>query len=85
MAKPCRPTSPANTAASAQNRTGRLRLPLSRPPVGGHRFDELQLTAAALLVEAATMDSTFDAEERARVSRLVQDRFALSAEEARAT
>jgi uncharacterized tellurite resistance protein B-like protein len=51
-------------------------------PSGAHRFDELQLAAAALLVEAATMDSKFDAEERARVSRLVQDRFALSAEEA---
>jgi uncharacterized tellurite resistance protein B-like protein len=51
-------------------------------PSGAHRFDELQLAAAALLVEAATMDSKFDAEERTRVSRLVQDRFALSAEEA---
>jgi uncharacterized tellurite resistance protein B-like protein len=47
-----------------------------------HRFDELQLAAAALLVEAATMDSEFNAQERERVSRLVQDRFALSAEEA---
>jgi uncharacterized tellurite resistance protein B-like protein len=49
---------------------------------GPHRFDELQLAAAALMVEAATMDSNFNAEERARVNRLVQDRFALSAEEA---
>jgi uncharacterized tellurite resistance protein B-like protein len=48
----------------------------------GHGFDELQLAAAALMVEAATMDSTFDAEERARISRLIQDRFALRAEEA---
>jgi uncharacterized tellurite resistance protein B-like protein len=51
-------------------------------PSGPHRFDELQLAAAAMLVEAGTMDSTFDAEERARISRLVQDRFALSAAEA---
>jgi uncharacterized tellurite resistance protein B-like protein len=51
-------------------------------PSGPHGFDELQLAAAALLVEAATMDSDFDAGERARIARLVQDRFALSAEEA---
>jgi uncharacterized tellurite resistance protein B-like protein len=51
-------------------------------PAGPHRFDELQLAAAALMVEAATMDSDFDAGEHARISRLVQDRFALSAEEA---
>jgi uncharacterized tellurite resistance protein B-like protein len=34
------------------------------------------------MVEAATMDSTFDAKERSRITDLVQDRFALSAEEA---
>lgn len=49
---------------------------------GSHRFDELQLAAAALMVEAATMDSTFDAAERARIHDLVLDRFALSGEEA---
>jgi uncharacterized tellurite resistance protein B-like protein len=51
-------------------------------PAGAHRFDELQLAAAALMVEAATMDSEFDAGERARIARLVQDRFALRPEEA---
>jgi uncharacterized tellurite resistance protein B-like protein len=51
-------------------------------PSGAHGFDELQLAAAALMVEAAAMDSDFDAGERARVGRLVQERFALSAEEA---
>ena len=51
-------------------------------PSGLHGFDELQLAAAALMVEAATMDSDFDAGERSRVARLVQDRFALSPEEA---
>jgi uncharacterized tellurite resistance protein B-like protein len=35
-----------------------------------------------MMVEAATMDSAFDAAEPARIGRLVQDRFALSAEEA---
>jgi uncharacterized tellurite resistance protein B-like protein len=47
-----------------------------------HSFEERQLAAAALLVEAATLDSTFDAEERARIARLIQDRFGLSADEA---
>jgi uncharacterized tellurite resistance protein B-like protein len=51
-------------------------------PSGRHGFDELQLAAAALMVEAATMDSDFDAGERARVASLVRERFALSAEEA---
>ena len=30
-------------------------------PSGAHGFDELQLAAAALMVEAAAMDSDFDA------------------------
>jgi uncharacterized tellurite resistance protein B-like protein len=51
-------------------------------PSGPHGFDQLQLAAAALMVEAATMDSKFDAGERDRIGQLIQDRFALSAEEA---
>ena len=51
-------------------------------PSAPHRFDELQLAAAALMVEAASMDSTLDAKERGRIGQLVQDRFALSADEA---
>jgi len=54
--------------------------PDSRP--GARRFDTLQLAAAALMVEAATMDSEFDADERGRISQLVQERFALSAQDA---
>jgi uncharacterized tellurite resistance protein B-like protein len=49
-----------------------------------HSFEERQLAAAALMVEAATMDSTFDADERARIAALVQARFGLSSEEAQA-
>ena len=64
------------------DRLKQLFQPEAERPSGRHGFDELQLAAAALMVEAATMDSTFDAEERARIARLVQDRFALSAEEA---
>jgi len=51
-------------------------------PPGPHSFDALQLAAAALMVEAATLDSRFDADERDRIGQLVQDRFALSPEEA---
>ena len=45
-------------------------------------FEERQLAAAALMVEAAAMDETFDAAERARIEQLIQDRFGLSADEA---
>jgi uncharacterized tellurite resistance protein B-like protein len=46
-------------------------------------FEERQLAAAALMVEAATMDDAFDAAERERIAALVQTRFGLSAEDAR--
>ena len=46
-----------------------------------HSFEERQLAAAALMIEAAAMDATFDAAERVRIDRLIQDRFGLSAEE----
>ncbi|MEM7023764.1 MAG: TerB family tellurite resistance protein [Pseudomonadota bacterium] len=51
-------------------------------PPGSHSFDALQLAAAALMVEAATMDAEFNETERDRISQLVEDRFALSPEEA---
>jgi uncharacterized tellurite resistance protein B-like protein len=53
-------------------------------PAAAHSFEERQLAAAALMVEAATMDSSFDADERARIAALVQARFGLSSEEAQA-
>ncbi len=40
--------------------------------------DELRLAAAALLVEAASMDGDFDAKERGVVARLLAERFAMS-------
>ena len=61
------------------------RLLTGRPPEAppaAHSFEERQLAAAALLVEAATMDSSFDAAERGRIAELVQERFALGAAEA---
>ena len=48
-----------------------------------HSFEERQLAAAALMVEAATLDDTFGADERAQIASLVQTRFDLSPEEAR--
>lgn len=48
-----------------------------------HSHDQLQVAAAALLVEAARMDDTIGDEERARVSQLVQWRFKLSDDETR--
>ena len=64
------------------DRLKQLFQPTTPQPGGGRRFDELQLAAAALMVEAATMDSAFDAAERAKIRDLVLDRFALSGEEA---
>lgn len=55
--------------------------PPEAPPVA-HGFEERQLAAAALMVEAATMDSTFDAAEREQIAELIQERFALGADEA---
>jgi uncharacterized tellurite resistance protein B-like protein len=53
------------------------------PAVPGRRHgaDELQIAAAALLVEAAQMDDDFAAAERAKVLELVTERFALNREE----
>jgi uncharacterized tellurite resistance protein B-like protein len=61
------------------------RLLIGRPPAAQpapRSFEERQLAAAALMVEAATMDDTFDADERGRIGQLIQDRFGLSAAEA---
>ncbi|HYZ25541.1 MAG TPA: TerB family tellurite resistance protein [Geminicoccaceae bacterium] len=61
------------------------RLLTGRPPEApptAHSFEERQLAAAALMVEAATMDSAFDAAERKRIAELVQQRFGLAADEA---
>ena len=43
--------------------------------------DELRLAAAALLVEAASMDGAFGQAERTEIARLLSKRFALSDEE----
>jgi uncharacterized tellurite resistance protein B-like protein len=64
------------------DRLKQLFQPEASRPSGPHGFDQLQLAAAALMVEAATMDSKFDTGERDRIGQLIQDRFALSAEEA---
>lgn len=47
-----------------------------------HALDEVQLAAAALLVEAAWQDESFNDTERSRVLDLVRERFGLTAEEA---
>lgn len=46
--------------------------------------ETVRVAAAALLVEAAMMDETFDDRERAHVFDLLSARFSLSAEETRA-
>jgi uncharacterized tellurite resistance protein B-like protein len=49
-------------------------------PALDERADELQLSVAALLIEAAHMDSNFDAAERATIGRLLAQRFDLPPE-----
>lgn len=49
---------------------------------GAHSFDELQFAAAALLAEAAMLDGDPGDAERARMTELLAERFALTGEEA---
>ncbi len=53
-----------------------------RSPSVPHGQDELQLAAAALMVEAGRMDGLLDAAEEARITELVRDRFELDREAA---
>jgi uncharacterized tellurite resistance protein B-like protein len=46
-------------------------------PAVGERRDEPQLSVAALLIEAARMDSIFDADERTAIARLLKEKFSL--------
>lgn len=48
---------------------------------GRHSHDELQLAAAALLVEAARLDGAFDETERGHIAGVLRHRFDLEAEE----
>jgi len=48
----------------------------------GHRHEEHQIAAAALLVEAASMDGHFDPVERTTILGLLERRFNLTREEA---
>ncbi|MEK9796536.1 MAG: TerB family tellurite resistance protein, partial [Alphaproteobacteria bacterium] len=52
------------------------------PARGGRAVNELQLAAAAVLVEAARRDDDYDLSERRVIEGLLRERFSLSAEEA---
>lgn len=54
------------------------------PGADAQGFDALQLAAAALLVHAACVDTTFDDSERAKILEIAKSRLDLSAEEANA-
>jgi uncharacterized tellurite resistance protein B-like protein len=47
-----------------------------------HSFEEKQLAAAALMVEAARLDDDFDDAERIRIEKLLETHFDLTADEA---
>ena len=55
----------------------------SSPEAEHHSYDELQLAAAALLVEAATLDGHYGETEQAAIDKLLREKFALKDEEAR--
>lgn len=46
-----------------------------------HSHEELKIAAAALMVEAAQLDDSFDARERDKIRELVTERFELAPEE----
>jgi uncharacterized tellurite resistance protein B-like protein len=48
-------------------------------PAPALRGDELELAVAALLIEAARMDDSFDGAERATIERLLAEKFELPA------
>ena len=54
----------------------------SEPDAGHHAVDELQLAAAALLVEAARLDEVYDDAERKAIDGALRRRFGLNATEA---
>jgi uncharacterized tellurite resistance protein B-like protein len=47
----------------------------------GHGDAELRLAAAALMVEAAKLDGTFDEAERTRITALLEERFGMAADD----
>jgi uncharacterized tellurite resistance protein B-like protein len=47
----------------------------------GHDTAELRLAAAALMVEAAKLDGAFDDAERTRIAALLEQRFAMEAQD----
>jgi uncharacterized tellurite resistance protein B-like protein len=56
----------------------------SEAPHIENKGSDLEAAVAALLIEAARMDSSFDAAERTAIERLLADRFALEPERVRA-
>ncbi len=52
------------------------------PTAHSHSISEKQLAAAAILIEAAHMDTSFDDAERTVIERAVQRKFELNEEEA---
>jgi uncharacterized tellurite resistance protein B-like protein len=53
------------------------------PAIGNHAADEMHLAVAALLIEAARMDSTFDAAERGSIEALLASKFDLDGQAVR--
>jgi uncharacterized tellurite resistance protein B-like protein len=59
----------------------RIKKLLAAPEGAPKRRDDLQVAVAVLLVEAARMDDTFDAHERAMIEHLLEHKFQITHEE----
>jgi uncharacterized tellurite resistance protein B-like protein len=62
----------------------RIRKLLVAPEDPPKRKDELQVAVAVLLIEAARMDDSFDAHERAMIEHLLEHKFEITHDETKA-
>lgn len=62
----------------------RIRKLLAAPEDAPKKRDDLQVAVAVLLVEAARMDDTFDENERAAITHMLEHKFQITPEETRA-
>jgi len=62
----------------------RIRKLLTAPEDTPARHDDLQIAVAVLLVEAARMDDSFDEDERATITHLLEHKFELSSDDTQA-
>jgi uncharacterized tellurite resistance protein B-like protein len=79
------PTFPRLEEATMLDRLKKILSPAEpTAPKTGRSFEDRQLAAAALMVEAARLDDRFEVKERERILGLLENRFNMSAGDAEA-